>query len=134
MRIVMQTLSRLRRETDGTASTVEAALWLPLFVLFLTLIIDVSSIYNRQSQMLRIVQDANRAFAIGLLGNEQQTQDYIQGAIATYSNNTTIVTQKSAGIITTTLTIPATDLMPVNKFAVFNDKNITLRAQQLAEY
>ena len=45
-----------RRETDGNA-TIEAVLWLPLFVVFLVMIADVSFVFHRQSQIMNIVQD-----------------------------------------------------------------------------
>ena len=134
MRAFKRLVCRVRREEGGSASTVEAALWLPVFVIFLTLVIDVSSIYNSQSEIMRILQDANRAYAIGQLSDEDATEDYIKTAVASYSANPTVNTVLVSGIITTTVDIPATDLMPVNRFTPFRSVNITLRSQQLAEF
>lgn len=129
-------LKRFRREERGSAATVEVALWLPIFMMFLMLVIDVSSIYNQQSQIIRIVQDVNRAYAVGKFDSDSDVEAFIETAIAGYTTKATIDvdTVTTPGLIQTTVDIPATELMPVNRFAPFRNATVSVAAQQLSEF
>ena len=59
-------LKRFAPDTSGNA-TVEFVIWLPMVLLAFGLTVDVSMIFHSQSQVLRIVQDANRNASIGRL-------------------------------------------------------------------
>ena len=59
-------LRRLLRAEEGSA-TVEVVLWIPFFLFLIALIADASLLFNRQAQMLRDVQNANRAYSVGRL-------------------------------------------------------------------
>lgn len=48
------------RAEDGTA-TIEAVIWLPLFLAAFTLVLDTAVIMHKQSYIMRAVQDGNRA-------------------------------------------------------------------------
>ncbi|MFZ5962147.1 TadE/TadG family type IV pilus assembly protein [Thalassococcus sp. BH17M4-6] len=121
------------RDEDG-AQTIEAVIWLPVFVMFIVLIIDVSSVFNRQSEMLRIVQDANRSFATGRLSSSDAAEAFVQTALGSLAASTTVTTTLIDGIISTRLTIPATALMPINSIPIFRDKDVVVANQQLAEF
>ena len=130
-------LARIVRRTwkdeDG-AQTVEAVIWLPVFIMFLVLVIDVSTVFNRQSEILRIVQDANRSYATGRIQTTAETESFIAQAIGTLAENSTITTTLIDGIISTRLSIPADKLMPINSFPIFREKNVVVSNQQLAEF
>lgn len=133
MKALIEKTRRLWRDEDG-GQTIEAVIWLPVFVSMLVLTIDVSTIYNRQSEMLRIVQDANRAYSTGRLPDAAATETYIKEAIGSFATNSTVQTSYANGVISTRLTVPATDLMPIDSFVAFRDKNVVIATQQLAEF
>ena len=51
---------------EGSA-TIETVIWLPIFTILLTMIINLSMVFFSESQILRVVQDGNRAFSLGRL-------------------------------------------------------------------
>lgn len=63
-------LKRFRRDERGSA-TIEAVLWLPMFVIFFVMIADVSLVFFRQTEVMRVVQDGNRALSVGRFGGGQ---------------------------------------------------------------
>ena len=103
-------LRRLLRAEEGSA-TVEVVLWIPFFLFLIALIADASLLFNRQAQMLRDVQNANRAYSVGRLTTPAAVQTALVNAYtpmsasvtATSTLDTSVV---STGIIRTTLSIP----------------------------
>ena len=55
---------------DNGGVTIEAVLWMPVFVALLCLVADASLIFGRQAEVLRVVQDANRAMSVGKFGTD----------------------------------------------------------------
>lgn len=125
-------LKRFARDDDGGA-TVEFVMWLPMVLLTFGLTVDVSMIFHSQSQVLRIIQDANRNASIGRLRTSAEAEDYIEtrlhGASAT-ANATSSIT---AGVISTTVTYPARDFRILGFFRQFNDLTITVNSEHLIE-
>ena len=97
---------RFLREDRG-AFTIEALIWLPIFVVVLCMTADTAMIYAKQSQVMRVVQDANRAYAVGKFADGTATQNYILGIVRPISPGATAVSSLVNGIITTTVTMPA---------------------------
>lgn len=122
-----------RNDEDGS-HTVEAVIWLPIFVLILALLINVSVIYNRQSMIIRVVQDANRAYSVGRFTNTREVELFIEQAIDNMTTNAVAATTLDSGVISTRVEIPATDLMPVDVFDAFRSATVTVSAQQYAEF
>ena len=59
-------LSQLRcfqRSEEGTF-TLEAVIWMPIFVILLAIIMNLSMVFFHESQMLRVVQDTTRAYSM----------------------------------------------------------------------
>ena len=59
-------LSHLRcfqRSEEGTF-TLEAVIWMPIFVILLAIIMNLSMVFFHESQMLRVVQDTTRAYSM----------------------------------------------------------------------
>ena len=69
---LMALLKRFRRDERGSA-TIEAVPWLPLFVIFFVMIADVSLVFFRQTEVLRVVQDGNRALSVGRFGGQPKS-------------------------------------------------------------
>lgn len=127
-----QLFHRFSRDESGTA-TVEFVLWLPMVLLAFGLTVDVSMIFHSQSQVLRIVQDANRNASIGRLRTPGETEDYVEARLQQASAGAHATSSINAGVITTTVTYPARDFQIVGFFSQFNDLQITVNSEHLLE-
>ena len=125
-------LKRFARDTSGNA-TVEFVIWLPMVLLAFGLTVDVSMIFHSQSQVLRIVQDANRNASIGRIRTPAEAEDYIEGRLHTASATANATSSITAGVITTTVTYPARDFQILGFFKQFNDLEITVNSEHLIE-
>lgn len=121
----------LRRE--GGALTLEGVLWVPVYLVFFALIADTSLIFNGQSQMQRVLQDVNRLASSGYIANTTDAKDRIKASLTHLSPNVVVSTTLSNGIIVSTATIPATDLMAIGLVTAFKNLKITVTAQHLVE-
>lgn len=125
---------RFIADEEGSFS-IEAVIWMPVFAMILAIIMNVSLVFFNESQMLRIVQDANRAFSLGRLEDAYETETYIAEQLAYLDADLTIITTLSSGVISTTLSVPATDLMPMNFMkGTFDNVQITVAAQHIVEF
>ena len=128
-------LKRFKSDESGTA-TIESVLWLPLFFYLLLLVVDVSFIFFGKAQILQDSHDGNRALSTGSLGNAAEAQSFITNAISDFSANATVTTviDNGTSIVTTTINVPATDLMAIGYVPVFNSTNIQIVAQHMLEH
>ena len=106
---------------------------MPIFVLILCLVSDAALIFGKQAQVMRVVQDANRAMSIGRIMNTADAQTYVQQRIATLSPNATVATVLQSGIIVTTVTMPSSDLTATGLISSFTSINVRVTAQQMSE-
>lgn len=103
-------LPRFLCRTDG-ATTVDAILWLPFFVMVFGLILNVSMVFNGQARALRVIQDANRQMSVGQIATSAAIESHIQAELASISIAPTLVrTTVDAGVISTLVRIPARQL------------------------
>jgi Flp pilus assembly protein TadG len=131
-------IRRLLRAEEGSA-TVEVVLWIPFFLFLIALIADASLLFNRQAQMLRDVQNANRAYSVGRLTTPAAVQTALVNAYtpmsasvtATSTLDTSVV---STGIIRTTLSIPARDVNSIGIIASLSNFNLAVTAQHYREF
>lgn len=131
-RVTGSVLAEFGRKEEGTA-TVEFVLWLPVIAFLFGLIADTAMIFGGQAQVLRVVQDANRAMSIGLVRNVDDTQSMIRAGIVGIAPNASVATTVHAGVIRSTVSIPVTDLTATGLVDSFTDFNVTVFAQHLAE-
>jgi Flp pilus assembly protein TadG len=129
---------RFQRRDDGSA-TVEVVLWIPFFLLLLALIADASLLFNRQAQMLRDVQDANRAYSTGRVTSTNAVQTLLVNAYQPVSAEVSAVSTLdtsvvSTGIIRTTLSVPARDVNSIGIIASLSNFNLTVTAQHYREF
>lgn len=125
------------RKQDGTA-TVETVLWLPLFFLAFGLMTDAAMIFNGHSRVTRVVQDANRNLSVGRYGIDMNTAtvataNYIETELAQLAPNANASTSVTAGVATTVVTVPATDLEILGMFSALNGLTLTITSQQFIE-
>jgi Flp pilus assembly protein TadG len=135
----MQSLKRHIRtfvQSESGSQTIEAVIWVPIFVFLLAFMINVAMVFFNESQMLRVVQDANRAFSLGWFTTDTETEQYISDKLAYLSTNVTVDTSIDRGIITTQATIPALDMMPLAALGsrFFSDTQITVQAEHVVEF
>ncbi len=119
-------------EEDGSA-TIEVVLWLPFILAIFTLIVDATVIFHNHSNVLRIVQDANRGLSVGRYESEQEAEDQITNRLAGLSANVTADTDILGGVINTVVTIPASDMDIIGFWAGIRDITLTIRAQHFKE-
>jgi Flp pilus assembly protein TadG len=120
------------RDDDG-AATIEAVLWIPFFLTLFMALADISMIFNGQSRLQRIVQDANRNLSIGRLRTEADTEAFILSRAQPIAPHATAHTTVTAGLITSSLSVPIEDLDVVGVVAAFRGSSLTVRSDHLME-
>ena len=131
-------LQAFRRDEAGSAS-IEALIWVPIFVFFLVLVIDVSFILFGRAQALQVVQDGNRKLAVGNFSSNNpllEAQTFMQNTLAPYAPNAVVdfpTVDYATGVVTSVVSIPATDLMMVGSIPVFANTQIKIFAQHFLE-
>lgn len=125
--------TRFRRSEDG-ASTVETVLWIPVFIAIFALLFDIAMIFNGQAATLRVIQEANRDFAVGQITTEAATQTRVKDNLQRINiTASSIVTNESAGVIRTRVEIPAAELGSLGWFKAFGELKIDVTAEQTVE-
>ncbi len=125
-------IKRFARDTSGNA-TVEFVIWLPMVLVAFGLTVDVSMIFHSQSQVLRIVQDANRNASIGRIRTPAEAESYVLDRLHKASATAEATSTITAGVISTSVTYPARDFQVLGFFSQFNDLEITVNSQHLIE-
>jgi hypothetical protein len=129
--------SRIRQfwlSEDGSYS-IEAVIWMPIFAILMAFIMNLSMIFHNESQMLRVVQDANRAFSLGRLDDNAEVENYIRTGLSYLSPSLEISSVVSGGVISTTVLAPAVDLMPVSLMkSAFKNTKISVFSQHIIEF
>lgn len=122
----------MRRE-DGTA-TVEFAIWTPfVFAVFLAAG-ELVMIFYGQSRILQVAQDATRQASIGRLQTAEDVSNYINTELPGFATNASITNQVSRGVITTAVSVPVRDIAPFGIITALGSSQVTVVAQQVAEY
>jgi Flp pilus assembly protein TadG len=130
------------REEDGS-STIESLLWIPLLFAVLLLGLDVSLISTKQAMVMRIVQDGNRAYALGRYSGANSTPEQVQasveaairGSIVSISPNALVrATIATNGTITTAVRMPASDLSSFGMLPNWNSLNVGIVLQHTKEF
>lgn len=122
----------MRRE-DGTA-TVEFAIWMPfVFAVFLAAG-ELVMIFYGQSRILQVAQDATRQASIGRLQTAEDVSNYINTELPGFATNASITNQVSRGVITTAVSVPVRDIAPFGIITALGSSQVTVVAQQVAEY
>ena len=129
---IIRRVSAFARMEHGSA-TIEAVMWTPVFVLLLGLLTDTSLIFGRQSEILRIVQDANRSLAVGHFQTIKEAQTYVGNKVAKFSRHSIVNVTIDHGIISTTVSMPATDLTITGLFDAFSGMTIAVASSQMSE-
>jgi len=124
----------LLHDERGNA-TVETVLWLPIYVLFFSLIVDASMMFNAQSHLTRLAQDASRRYSIGLFPNDAAAEDYIKARIGNAKDapRTEVHVTVADSIISTEIIVDAGLYMAVGFFDVLDHIQLHVRSQHFKE-
>ncbi|WP_281982454.1 TadE/TadG family type IV pilus assembly protein [Thalassorhabdomicrobium marinisediminis] len=122
------------KKDDAGSATIESVLWQPLFVMFFVLIADVSFVFHRQTHILTVLQDGNRALSVGRLASLDELKDFVRERISYLSDNTEIDSVISSGVVTTQVQVPVHDLVAVGMFDFLANYNINVGSQHFIEY
>lgn len=125
--------SRFRAGEEG-AATVEAVIWTPLLFGFLIMVADVSMIFNGQARMMRIVQDTNRGLSVGRIQTAEEAMEVIRQKMADVTENTSVTTTITDGVIRTTLSVSASELDVVGWMAPLLSAPVTVSSEHFVEY
>ena len=134
IKIFPQSFRKFRDDETGTA-TIESLLWMPIFFFLFVLITNASFIFYGKAQALKIIQDGNRTFAVGRITDADDAKDAIEVKLVKLANGqpVEILMDVTDGVITTTATISAIDLMPVKVATNFTNLRITINSAHFKE-
>jgi Flp pilus assembly protein TadG len=144
MSAVFRHVSNFVRDEAGSA-TIESLLWIPLLFTVMLLGLQVSLVSTKQAMVMRIIQDGNRAYALGRFSSPGATTEQVQIAVATAvktavaqisPNAKVAATIDNAGTILTGVQMPVSDLsgfriLPGSGSLTFT---IQVAAQQTKEF
>lgn len=118
---------------DCGAATIEAVIWLPAFLAVFALITDTSIIFGRESEVLRIIQDANRNLSTGYFSTANEARTDVATRLDWISPHAKVTTKIVGNVITTNVTMPLTDLTATGLVAAFAKGSVTVSADHLME-
>ena len=126
-------LRRFRRSEDGSF-TLEAVIWMPIFAVLLAIIMNLSMVFFYESQMLRITQDATRAYSLGRL-TEQEAEDYITQRLSFIDAEITVDTRTVGLVAQSVVSTTAAELMPFSLMSgAFTGVPIGVSTQYIIEF
>jgi hypothetical protein len=94
---------------------------------------DTALIFAKQAEVMRVVQDANRAMSVGRLTSADATEAYIAAQIAAISPAAEIETTVTSGVIATTVTMPSSDLAATGMIPALTGINVSVTSQHMSE-
>ena len=127
-------LFRRFRKDDTGAVTVAAVLWLPFFVVVLTLVVDMAMIFYGQARAHEVAENANRSLSVGQYSTFGEAETAVRTALQPISPNASVVTGAEDYMIRTVVTMPTSDLAAVGFFTSITSLEITAVAQMVREF
>lgn len=120
------------RDERGSA-TIETVLWMPVYVFFLSLVFDSSFVFFNKTQVMRAVQDANRAYSVGRLKSLADTETAIRTAVQALGANPAVTSTLQNGIVQSTVRVRAGELGGVGVIKRLADLEITVSGHHVVE-
>lgn len=118
---------------DEGSATVESVLWIPVFAFLLFLMADAAIIFGSEARILRVVQDANRSLSVGRFRSIEETEDFILTQIGGLTENATVETTVTNGLIVSRVQLPASDLSASQMIPAFAGLQLSIVAEHLSE-
>ena len=120
------------RDEDG-ALTVESVLWIPFYIIMLSLTVDASAMMHGSAKAMRIAQDVNRQASTGYYITEDELEAMTTAALAHFSPNATVESVIGLTAVSTTITIPSSDLEVIGFFGNFKNFDVSVATIHLLE-
>lgn len=112
-------------------------IWLPILLLLLSIAVDASLLLGAKANVLRVVQDANRAASIGRFNDQDDVlaavEGYVRDNIGNCADDATITSVVTNGVISTTVRIPSNSLMAAGFLGALTGINVNINAQHMLE-
>lgn len=126
---------RTARIRENGNATIEAAIWLPLALLLMVMLIDTTMVFAHRAQALRVVQDGNRGLAVFRLANEAAVTDYVLTRVRQFvpSATATTITDPVKRVLITQVDMPLREMDIMGTYRVFGDTIVTVAAYQMRE-
>lgn len=131
-KLLKSRLRQMARDECGSI-TVESVLWMPIYLLFFTLIADVSLMFHSQAQATRIVHDANRQASVGVYTTSNEMKAAVKERLDDYSPNATITSAFGPTTVSTTVSMPVSDVAAIGILGTLIRSNITVSLVHLVE-
>ena len=128
-------LARFRRFalSDAGSVSVEFVIWLPVFFVVFMLIVDAAMLFGGQAFITRVIQDANRSISIGYIRDMNVAEQRVLDAIAQLAPNATAESSITGDVITTTVTLPFSDLASAGPLSLLTTGTMRISAQHKNE-
>ncbi len=110
MSMIDSLIDRLRQrrrvlcEDESGGVTVEYVLWLPIWIIIMTMTADATILFHQRSQFFLAARDMSRQVAVGALTTAEAEQS-VEGAFAQVNQFDATVSTAN-GFVTTTLSAP----------------------------
>lgn len=122
------------RQAEAGSVTVEAAIWLPFWILFTFGIGEVALLFYGQARTLDVAQDVIRSYSVGDI-TADEVSERIKAALSQVSADVDVQFALVDGNATATVTVPARDLAGgIGYFSALSSFDVTIVAQQAREF
>jgi hypothetical protein len=129
-----RTSAWLRRVSDDSGSaSIEAVMWMPVFMFFIALVFDASMILMNRAHILRAIQDGNRAYAVGWHADLSETEQAIRLGAARFGAVVEPQSTRQGNVIQSVVRVRAGDLSAVGLLQPFANMQLTVFAHHLIE-
>jgi hypothetical protein len=121
-------------KNQSGAATIEAVIWIPFFILLFCVVVDGTMVFSQRTQAIRIMQDANRSFAVGRLDTPEETETFILDRLRPLSPGASADTSVALGIISSRVAMPVSDLEITGLLSeITQDFTVVVQSQHMAE-
>lgn len=118
-------------DDDDGAVTVAAVLWMPFFVIILTMVADLAMIFYGQARAQEIAENVNRSLSVGQYSSYAEAETAARTALSPLSPNVRATTTSEDFMIRTVVTLPTSDLSAVG---FFSSLEVTAVAHMVREF
>ncbi len=119
----------LKKEDGGV--TVAAVLWLPFFVIILTMVADLAMIFYGQARAHEVAENVNRSLSVGQYSSFAEAESAVRTALSPISPNARATTTSEDYMIRTVVTLPTSDLSAIG---FFSSLEVTAVAHMVQEF
>lgn len=137
-KVFRQRLSELKQDEDGGTNTIEFVLWLPIFILILSIVVDVCFMFLAQAVMYDVASDTARRMAVGRFADTTAAEASANTAAAFNGTNaSSTVTVGSDSVITVVIRHNVRDVDVIGVFgsvaSTFGSDQLTATVLQVQE-